>query len=88
MNTACPIIGTRHKNNEYSSFGYFTFVSDRDKGIIAAVKENHHVHCIVHIACNVTQKGLGNIAAKSVSIVAGSYNIPKEQYQFDLLKKQ
>ena len=62
----CPIISARHRLNECHMFGYFTFVSDRDKGIIAAVREtfprNHHINCIVHIARNVLQKGWGILA--------------------------
>ena len=41
LKRSCPILGVRHKNNTYRAFGFFTFVSDRDKGIIAT---NHNIH--------------------------------------------
>ena len=71
---------------------FFTFISDRDKGIIAAVNEvfptNHHAHCIVHIARNVVQYGWGIVAGKSVSKIAQTFDFTKEYQYFEELRQK
>ena len=88
LKESCPVISTRHPDNDLGRFAYFTFVSDRDKGLIAAMKEifpmNHHTNCMVHIARNVLTKGWGIAAAKCVTQIGESYSIPNEQYWFAL----
>ena len=89
LNKGCPIISVCHPKNNFRMYGYFTFISDRDKGIITAVRDelprNHHMHCTVHIARNVIQRKLGIYAAKAVRIIAECYDKPKEQKQFEIL---
>ena len=59
LKESCPILCAIHPRIRCNYFSYFTFISDRDKGLIDAVSEifpkNHHVHCTVHIARNVLQ---------------------------------
>jgi hypothetical protein len=37
LKRSCPILLVRHKNNNFRNFGLFTFMSDRDKGIMSAL---------------------------------------------------
>ncbi len=92
LNTGCPILSARHKNNNCRAFRYFTFMSDRDKGIINALSEvfpnNHHIHCMVHIARNVIHYGWGIVAGKMVTKIGETYDFTKEIQYFEELQKK
>jgi hypothetical protein len=76
LKDGCPIIAERHPLLRVK-YRYFTFVSDRDKGLIPALKkifpENHSIHCSVHIKRNVKDK-FGMAACKYVDRLSKTYS--------------
>ena len=68
------------------AYNLFTFISDRQKGLIEAMKEvfplNHHCFCAVHIARNVEAK-FGALKAKFVVPLAKTFS---SMYAEELLK--
>jgi MULE transposase domain len=69
------------------TYSYFTFVSDRDKGIEQALSEvfpnNLSTHCVIHILHNVWQK-IGIKASTNVARVAATFSARMEE---ELLKE-
>ncbi|KAG7359717.1 MULE transposase domain containing protein [Nitzschia inconspicua] len=65
---AVPLLKMQHPDN-HCKFCYFTFISDRQKGLIQALQQvfpdNHHCFCCVHITRNV-EKDVGKQVAKHV----------------------
>jgi transposase-like protein len=59
-----------------------TFVSDRDKGLIEAMKEvipeNHLAHCAVHIERNVLTR-FGLPASKCIQQIAKAFSVQKQR---------
>ena len=87
----CPILATRHPQNYLRFFAYFTYISDRDKGIIAAMREifpnNHHTNCMIHIARNILSNKWGIEASKCITKIGETYSKPTEDHWLNLLKK-
>ena len=79
-----------HPNNRCQNYNYFSFISDRDKGIIEAVKNifpnNHHLHCVVHIKRNVLKHGIP--ASKCVSKICYTFNMQQEDQWLNELQVQ
>jgi Transposase, Mutator family len=69
---ACPLIATNHPLEAHKRHGYFTFVSDRDKGLVQALKDvfptNHTTQCSIHIQQNVAAKFSNKVAADICNI--------------------
>jgi hypothetical protein len=53
LKDACSLLGMNHPVEAYSDHGYYTFVSDQDKGLVQALKDifprNHSTQCTIHI---------------------------------------
>jgi hypothetical protein len=60
LKNACPLMAQNHPKPAHQAHAYFTFVSDRYKGLVQALQEifpiNHSTQCCIHIKCNVTNK--------------------------------
>ena len=78
LKESCPILSATHPLLRCNSFCYFTFISDRDKGLVDAVSEifpsNHHVNCTVHICRNVLAK-FGTISAKCATNICSTFSV-------------
>ncbi|KAG7366226.1 transposase, mutator family protein [Nitzschia inconspicua] len=73
---AVPLLKMQHPDNR-CKFCYFTFISDRQKGLIQALQQvfpdNHHCFCSVHIARNV-EKEVGKQVAKHVYALSATFS--------------
>ncbi|KAG7359842.1 transposase [Nitzschia inconspicua] len=73
---AVPLLKMQHLDNR-CKFCYFTFISDRQKGLIQALQQvfpdNHHCFCSVHIARNV-EKEVGKQVAKHVYALSATFS--------------
>jgi MULE transposase domain len=60
LKNACSLLEMKHPLEAHSRHAYFTFVSDRDKDLVQALRDNypsnHTTQCIIHIQRNVTTK--------------------------------
>jgi transposase-like protein len=81
----------KHPMDAHISHGYFTFVSDRDKGLVQALKENyptnHTTQCIIHIQRNVTTKYKGREIQSDVYKIAKTFSLYQEKKMIDAIKK-
>ena len=86
LNSALPTLSSDHPHPSVRH-KLFTFVSDRQKGLIEALNDvfplNHSTYCAVHIARNV-EKTFGKNAAKYVFPLAKSFG---SVYSHALLEK-
>ena len=57
LKSTCGVLTIDHKFEKCNPYKLFTFISDRDKGLIPALKDtfplNHHSKCLFHIKQNV-----------------------------------
>ena len=76
LQCSLPVLDSAHPN-ERVAYKRFTFISDRQKGLIEALKEvfpsNHSCYCAVHIARNVEAK-FGAKQAKYVVQLAKTFS--------------
>ena len=81
LQKACPTLQMTHVEPRCNRFDYFTFVSDRDKGLQESLKEifpnNHQTSCTVHIQRNVLVR-YGMPASKCVPHIAKTYSTRQE----------
>ena len=81
LKKACPTLVIPHVIPRCDRFGYFTFVSDRDKGLQEALKKefpnNHQTSCAVHIQRNV-QVRYGMPASKCIPYIAYTFSSRQE----------
>ncbi|KAG7374523.1 MULE transposase domain containing protein [Nitzschia inconspicua] len=73
---AVPLLKMQHPNNR-CKFCYFTFISDRQKGLIQALQQlfpdNQHCFCSIHIVRNV-EKAVGKQVAKHVYALSATFS--------------
>ena len=90
LKEACPMITQVNPQQRCFPYGMFSFVSDRDKGLLEAVKthfpNNHHSYCCVHIARNVKQP-YGLTASLLIPKISKTFSVRKEQYLMEKLNK-
>jgi hypothetical protein len=83
VKNACSLLKMKHPMDAHSSYGYFTFVSDRDKGLVQALKENypsnHTTQFIIHIQHNVTTKYKGPEIQSDVYKIAKTFSYIKKR---------
>jgi hypothetical protein len=76
LKKACPILVTPHPLARIK-YCRFTFISDRDKGLIPALAivfpNNHSIHCSVHIQRNVKDR-FGKKVARYIDRLAKTYS--------------
>ena len=81
LKKACPTLNMPNVLPRCNSFGYFSFVSDRDKGLQEALKEefptNHQTSCAVHIQRNVLQR-YGMPASKCIPFIGNTFSTREE----------
>jgi hypothetical protein len=81
LKKGCPIIAERHPLARVK-YRYFTFISDRDKGLIPVLKkifpDNHSMHCSVHIRRNVKDQ-YGMAACKYVDRLSKTYSVAEAE---------
>jgi MULE transposase domain len=90
LNIACPLIATNHPLEAHKRHGYFTFVSDRDKGLVQALKDvfptNHTTRCSIHIQRNVAAK-LSNKVAADICNISKTFSVYQENKMLDNIKE-
>jgi hypothetical protein len=81
LRQACPILTESHPMERVTK-KYFTFISDRDKGLKEAISEwfpnNHATHCAVHIQRNVVSS-FGRVAGREIIQMAKTFSRRKEE---------
>jgi Transposase, Mutator family len=60
LKSSCPLLHMVHPLQVHNKYGYFTYVSDWDKGLLQALQnnfpKNHSTQCSIHIQHNVLTK--------------------------------
>ena len=82
LKTSCGVLTINHRFARCHPFKLFTFISDRDKGLLPAIQElfpeNHQTNCQFHIRANAIQTfGLkvGNLVQK----IGKTFSLRREQ---------
>ena len=90
LKTSCPVLTINHRLQKCKPYKLFTFISDRDKGLIPALQEvfpnNHHTNCLFHIRANVIQNyglKIGNL----VQNLGTTFSIRREEKLFHDIEK-
>ena len=82
LKEAVPLLEDDHPNPNVDKLR-FTFMSDRQKGLLEAVKAvfpmNHSCYCAVHIARNVKVK-FGAPKSKNIVKLAKTFSLPEANY--------
>ncbi len=90
LKNTCPLITVSHRLRRCTGYNNFSFISDRDKGLIEGMKQvfpnNHHMYCMEHIQRNVAVN-CGPLAAKCIKPMGQTYNLQEEKKWWDELKK-
>jgi MULE transposase domain/Ulp1 protease family, C-terminal catalytic domain len=90
LNAACPLLSDNHPLDRVT-YKYFTFVSDRDKGLMPALANifprNHATSCAVHIKRNVVTK-YGQNAGRDIVTISKTFSRRKEDEIFQKLEKK
>jgi hypothetical protein len=90
LKVACPQLTNMHPLQRCQPYKLFTFISDRDKGLIPALREvfpeNHHTNCLVHIRDNVL-KNCGLKAANLATKIGYTFSFREEDKLFAELNK-
>ena len=90
LKKSCKIIDSNHTDCRYRPYKLFSFISDRDKGIIEACKEifpdNNHSYCQVHIRRNVRTL-FGKKAGSYIPKIGRTFLSRREGYWLNKLKE-
>jgi MULE transposase domain len=83
LKNACSLLNRKHPFEAHSRHAYFTFVSDRDKGLVQALRDNyssnHTTQCIIHIQHNVTTNYRGREIQSEVYKIAKTFSLYQEK---------
>jgi SWIM zinc finger/Transposase, Mutator family len=90
LQNSCSLLEMKHPMEAHSKYAYFTFVSDRDKGLIQALQvnfpNNHSTQCIIHIQRNVTTKFKGSAIQSDVYKIAKTFSLYQENKMLNKIK--
>jgi hypothetical protein len=90
LKQACPQLTVNHRFEKCHPFKQWTSISDRDKGLIPALKEvfpdNHQTNCLFHIRQNV-QTQAGKKASDLVELIGNTFSTRQEQKLLEDLRK-
>ncbi len=90
LKTTCPLLSVPHVQLRCYPYSNFSFISDRDKGLLEAIKEvfpeNHHMFCMEHLQRNVATN-CGPLAAKCIKPMGTTYSVQEENKWWKQLKK-
>jgi Transposase, Mutator family len=82
LKEACSLLDMDHPQESCIGHAYFTFVSDRDKGLVQALEEtfprNHSTHCSIHIQRNVQAKFHPREVSNNISKIAHTFSAYQE----------
>jgi Transposase, Mutator family len=74
LKDGCLLLDMDHPQASCSGHGYFTFVLDRDKGLVQALEEmfpkNHSTNCSIHTQRNVQAKFRPSEVSANISKIA------------------
>ena len=91
LKLSCKHLCSKPINQLYQPYNLFTFISDRDKGLIEACKEvfpeNHHTNCQVHIRRNVMTR-YGKQAAALIPKIGMTFSSRVEGYWLSKLQEK
>ena len=90
LSKACPVLKSQHPLSRVT-YRKFTFISDRDKGLIEALDtdfpNNHSMSCAVHIQRNVQTK-FGKKAAHFIPEITKTFSTREETAVFNKLRQK
>lgn len=91
LDKSCSNLTVNHPLERCNMYKLWTFVSDRDKGLIPSLREifpqNHQTNCLFHIRQNVkTSSGIA--AGEIVEDIGRTFSIQKEEYYFKKLQQR
>ena len=90
LRKSCPILTTVHPSVQCQQYRLFTFISDRDKGLLPALKEvfpnNHATNCKHHIKQNVKNR-FGLKVCNLVSKIGQTFSIRHEAKLLNDIRK-
>jgi Transposase, Mutator family len=91
LKNACSLLEMKHPMEAHSRHGYFTFISDRDKGLVQAPKDNfptnHTTQCSIHIQRNVSTRYRGQEIQSDVYKIAKTFSFYQENKMLNKIKK-
>lgn len=91
LDLSCSNLTVTHPLERCNMYNLWSFVSDRDKGLIPALLEkfpnNHQTNCLFHIRQNVRTKA-GIEVSELVENIGRTFSIQKEEYYFNKLKSR
>ncbi len=87
---ACPNLIEDHRLPRCRLYKYWSFVSDRDKGLLPALKkifpDNHHSNCLFHIQQNVVTQ-FGKKCGEYTFSLGKTFSITEEEELFEKIRK-
>jgi Transposase, Mutator family len=88
LERSCSVLTLPHPL-ERVAYNLFTFVSDRDKGLMEALRlyfnDNHATHCSIHLQRNVETK-FDKVAARNIHSISSSFSMREVQQYFTELE--
>jgi MULE transposase domain len=91
LKNACSLLEMTHPMQVHNIHAYFTFVSDRDKGLVQALKDNfpkiHSTQCSIHIQSNVSTQFNGRGIQNDVYNIAKTFSFYQENKMLQKIKK-
>jgi MULE transposase domain len=90
LKLALPILGTKDNFNENNRYNKFSFISDRERGIITGLNTNfpksHHLFCAYHINRNVYAKH-SRSGSKDIMNIAKTFSLYQENRYLQQLER-
>jgi MULE transposase domain len=92
LRNACPILSKIHPKELHQDHGYYTFVSDRDKGLIQALTDifpiNHSTQCCIHIRRNVITRFRNGRLGEHIYDIAKTFSSYQEHKMLETIRRQ
>jgi transposase-like protein len=83
LKSSCPILYKDHPIESHNEYAYFTYVSDRDKGLLQSLQnnfpKNHSTQCSIHIQRNVLTRFRPKNASTQVHDIAKTFLFYQEE---------
>jgi hypothetical protein len=85
-------LAQNHPKELHRDHGYYTFVSDRDKGLIQALIDifpiHHSMQCCIHIRCNVITRFRNGKLGEHIYDIAKTFSSYQEHKMLETIRKQ
>jgi hypothetical protein len=92
LKIACPLLSMNHPSPNHCGLGYYTFVSDSDKGFVQALIDNflinHSTQCCIHIRHNViTRFRIGKLG-EHIYDISKTFSSYQENKMLETMRRQ